>query len=172
MTRVDRGPGSFAEGGHVSFDTGKRGVQRGVLVEFRGSRWVVRTADARTWRVPATMLAAYGSDVAPSRDLLAEGQEALAERDAKRNDFKAQAGRLLAPQAERFEPGQIVDVVHRGAWGWSAVVVSVDVPAGKVTVTNPTRELLARFSALGVIVPDRRTTRTVTLWANRVREKR
>lgn len=171
MSRADRGPGAFRAGAGVSFDAGRRGSRVGVLVEFRGSRWVVRTSDAHTWRVPASMLTPVES-AATRPGLLDAGRAALAEQDAARQARVEETAERLAPLAARWKRGDVVEVVHRNHWGWTATVVEVDVAAGKVTVTNPTRGLLDRMALLGVDVPNRRTSRTVTLWANRVREPR
>lgn len=58
--------------------------------------------------------------------------------------------------------------------GSAATVVAVE--GGKVTVTNPTRDLMTRFGELGGTGPlsygRGRPRATVTLWANRVREAR
>lgn len=174
-----RGPGAYREGQAVQFDAGRRGgVVQAVCVEFAGSRWVVRTTDGKTWRVPASMLQPAKLEAGKAAALLDAGRAGEAERDARKARAQARANDMLAPRAAAFRPGQVVEVVHRGSWGWRAEVVRVE--GGKVVVTNPTRDLLDRVAAGGTLdaagilrswtLPHgRRTRATITLWANRVR---
>jgi hypothetical protein len=166
--------GEFYVGQAVQFDTAKRGkspvMVQAVCVEFAGSRWVVRTTDGKTWRCPASMLTAAKLDAGKARELLAAGEAREQERDEAQAQRAVEANARLASTAAQFRPGMAVDVVHRGTWGWRATVVKVQ--GGKVTVTNPTRDLIERVEALGGDAHrgfQRRTSATVTVWANRVR---
>jgi len=161
--------GSVYEGQPVEFDAGRgRGTVQAVAVSFAGKRWVCRTTDGKTWRVPATMLRPAKLDATTAQAVLAAGEAREEARSEARGERAEQQHADLAPRAAEFRPGMTVDVVHRGRWGWTATVVRVG--GGKVTVTNPTRALFERAEASGLDAHrGRRTTATVTLWANRVR---
>jgi hypothetical protein len=170
--------GEFYEGQAVEFTpSGKRGrggVLQAVCVEFAGKRWVVRATDGKTWRVPATMLRVAKLAPGKAAALLDAGIAREKARDEAQEAAQEKAHARLAPLAARYTRGMQVEVVHRGTWGWSATVLSSE--GGKVTVTNPTRGLLQRVALLNSLTEgpglpslDRRTTRSITVWANRVR---
>ena len=167
---TSRWRGEWYEGQSAEF-TGRSGnVVSGLLTDFSGKHCTLRTTDGKTWRVPARLLRA-SAVVLDSRAKVALVAAEQARKDvcaSKRDAATEEAHATLAPRAAEFRRGMTVDVVHRGRWGWTATVVRVD--GGKVTVTNPTRGLFDRAEAFGLDAHrGRRTTATVTLWANRVR---
>lgn len=157
--------GNFHEGQPVEFDGGKKGKKRGVTVEFAGKRWVIRTTDGHIWRVPARLLTP--GKVKDAEALRKAGEAQMADRRDQREAAVDLAHVRLANVAEAFKPGERVEVIHKGTWGWEAEVIAI--VGGKVKLTNPTRILLLKAKVAG-IDHGRKASDTITVWANRVRK--
>jgi hypothetical protein len=161
----------FKEGDAVEFDSPKRGVVKGVVVSFpktRGARITVSTAHGQM-AVPPTMLRPAKVAKVEQAKLAERGQAFESERSA---NFERRQGTLAKLNQERLERLQLkryqtVKYNHQ-----EVLVVAVHMTEGKVTITNPKVDLVARMRALGVSdIPEHllHLRSTLKVWATRVR---